>query len=56
MNLPGPVPKKRKVVPVRSELPTFPILVNQKALQKRTKLAMLQAPRKKQAPVKEPEA
>jgi hypothetical protein len=46
-----PAPKRRKVTTVQwdsSELPSIPILVNKKAIQKNTKLLMFQAEKKKE--------
>lgn len=46
-----PAPKRRKVTTVQwdsSELPSIPILVNKKAIQKNTKLLVFQAEKKKE--------
>ena len=49
MHLPGPASKKRKVDPIEwepSELPSFPILLNKKAIKKHTKLCVYLADKK----------
>ena len=50
LHLPGPA-KKRKVAPVQwssSELPSFPVLLNKKAIKKNTKLCVFVAEKKKE--------
>ena len=52
LNLPGPPAKKRKVEPLTwepAELPSFPILVSHKAIQKHSKLLVYLPVQKKEA-------
>ena len=59
VNLPVPVSKRRKVEPIAwapSELPSLPILVNKKAIEKHVRLAMFMPEKKKQVPGKKPDA
>ena len=55
VSMPSPVSKKRKLDPVHwssSELPSFPVLLNKKALKKHTKLCVFMADKKKEKDLK----